>query len=854
MIAGFGGTESQMHVNAEGYSMSVRPKEFPMKRMIPNWLTALPLLIVAAFGHAAERQATPASSIRVRDGFRVELLRSAQEGEGSWISMTMDDKGRVIVGLDAQGLGRLTLDDQASTVAFEKLEQTDAFRHVRGVLYAHESLYVGATDTQALFRLKDLDGDGQFESQELLQRLPYQSRYGHGTNQIVLGPDQMIYVVVGNDVVFPESMAEDSPYRHPRNDWLLPSPHDAGHDDRVGYIARLDAEGKVWTVVAGGFRNQVDVTFNREGEMFTWDADMEWDVGLPWYRPTRLNHVISGGEYGWRWGTGKRPAWFPDSLPSTLDTGLASPTGMVFGGASNWPERYRQALFLADWQFGRVLLVDLDPRGASYDGSADWFLEGAPLNVCDMAFGRDGALYFITGGRGSQSGLYRVTWDGSSASANTLPVDSVTSADSRTGELPTAEQSREIRRRLEVYHQRSDDSALDFIWTQLGSSDEWLRFSARVALENHPPDAWRDRIAKSENSLQSWTALLALSRVGDVSDQPLILSEFQEGAWSRSQSKDWLLPLRTLQLSLIRQGVPEESVRQQLLDRLDPLFPQDSFPANWLLQELLVKLGATGVLERSLDLMDQATTQEEQIQYAKTLTHVESEWDAHSAKRMISWLNENRRMVGGKLVEVTWRQLRADFESRFGEQLRTELAMDLNALDEPLMDGSAIGQTPRPFVKKWAMEDLVDEVRLLHPEERSIEAGYRALAAANCLRCHRLGERGSPTGPDLTRVSRRFDGRALLESVLEPSRQIDPKYAHSSFLLSDGRVVTGRTVGVSSKHLIVETDPLSGQTQTVDRETIESSMLGSRSPMPEGLLDTLTKEEVLDLLALLRRS
>ncbi|RPH82091.1 MAG: hypothetical protein EHM77_03745, partial [Planctomycetaceae bacterium] len=134
MIAGFGGTESQMHVNAEGYSMSVRPKEFPMKRMIPNWLTALPLLIVAAFGHAAERQATPASSIRVRDGFRVELLRSAQEGEGSWISMTMDDKGRVIVGLDAQGLGRLTLDDQASTVAFEKLEQTDAFRHVRGVL------------------------------------------------------------------------------------------------------------------------------------------------------------------------------------------------------------------------------------------------------------------------------------------------------------------------------------------------------------------------------------------------------------------------------------------------------------------------------------------------------------------------------------------------------------------------------------------------------------------------------------------------------------------------------------------------------------------------------------------------
>lgn len=824
-----------------------------MKRMLATWLIAGMLLSVPSLGQAADRQATPASSIRVREGFKVELLRSAQEGEGSWISMTLDNKGRVIVGLDAQGLGRLTIDEQASTVAFEKLEQTEAFRHVRGVLYAHESLYVGATDSQAIFRLQDLDGDDRFESHKLLQRLPYQSRYGHGMNQLVLGSDQMVYAVVGNDVVFPEAMAEDSPYRNPRNDWLLPNPHDAGQDDRVGYIARLDPEGQRWTVVAGGFRNQVDIAFNREGEMFTWDADMEWDVGLPWYRPTRLNHVISGGEYGWRWGTGKRPAWFPDTLPSTLDTGLASPTGIVFGDASNWPERYRRALFMADWQFGRVLMVELVPRGASYDASSDWFLEGAPLNVCDMVFGRDGALYLITGGRGSQSGLYRVTWEGDSASGGALPVSSAPVAGVVTDDLLTAEQSRETRRRLEMYHRRADNDALNFIWSQLGSSDDWIRFAARVALENQPLETWRDRIANSNGTLETWTALMALSRVGEVSDQPLIISNLLEGDWSRSRPQEWLLPLRTLQISLIRQGVPEVSVVRKLLNRLDPLFPQDSFPVNWLLQELLVKLGSPGVLERSLELMDKASTQEEQIQYAKTLTHVETDWDVPSAKRIISWLAANRRMVGGKLVDVTWRQLRADFENRFGERLRTDLVTDLSSLDSPLMGESAFGQSPRPFVKKWAMADLADEVRLLRPEDHSIEAGYRALSAASCLRCHRLGERGSPTGPDLTHVGKRFDGRALLESVLEPSRQIDPKYAHSSFLLSDGRVVTGRTVGVSSTQLTIETDPFGGRTQTVDREAIESSMLGSRSPMPEGLLDTLTKDEVLDLLALLRR-
>ena len=45
-----------------------------------------------------------------------------------------------------------------------------------------------------------------------------------------------------------------------------------------------------------------DVAFNEDGEMLTFDADMEWDAGAPWYRPTRINHIISGADYGWRRG------------------------------------------------------------------------------------------------------------------------------------------------------------------------------------------------------------------------------------------------------------------------------------------------------------------------------------------------------------------------------------------------------------------------------------------------------------------------------------------------------------------------------------------------------------------------
>ena len=55
-------------------------------------------------------------------------------------------------------------------------------------------------------------------------------------------------------------------------------------------------------------RNPFDIAFNHDGELFTYDADMEWDIGEPWYRPTRVNHIISGAEFGFRNGSAKWPA------------------------------------------------------------------------------------------------------------------------------------------------------------------------------------------------------------------------------------------------------------------------------------------------------------------------------------------------------------------------------------------------------------------------------------------------------------------------------------------------------------------------------------------------------------------
>src|SRR5262249_52753222 len=143
----------------------------------------------------------------------------------------------------------------------------------------------------------------------------------------------------------------------------------------------------------------------------------EWDMGAPWYRPTRVAHVTSGSEFGWRSGTGVWPAWNIDSLPPILDVGPGSPVGMEFGYGTKFPAKYQKALYCCDWTFGTVYAIHLEPDGATYKGVKEEFLSRTPLPLTDIAVGADGALYFTTGGRGAQSELFRVTYTGSESTA-----------------------------------------------------------------------------------------------------------------------------------------------------------------------------------------------------------------------------------------------------------------------------------------------------------------------------------------------------------------------------------------------------------------------------------------------------
>ena len=162
-----------------------------------------------------------------------------------------------------------------------------------------------------------------------------------------------------------------------------------------GVIYRVSPDGRDWEMMAHGFRNTYDAAFNAAGELFTYDADMEWDLGTPWYRPTRICHVTSGAEFGWRNGAGKWPVHTPDSLPAALDIGPGSPTGITFGHGTKFPARYRDALFAADWTFGRIYAVHLRPDGSSVVAAVDGVrsrgfeidVSGRVTNDVQLAFG-----------------------------------------------------------------------------------------------------------------------------------------------------------------------------------------------------------------------------------------------------------------------------------------------------------------------------------------------------------------------------------------------------------------------------------------------------------------------------------
>lgn len=839
-------------------------------------------------------------------GFQVEKLFTVPKDElGSWVSIAFDHKGRLLASDQGdKGICRITLPatgtDAGETVVehldFSGCEIQPTGAH--GMLEAFDSLYfcINGGPGTGLYRAWDTDGDDQYDKCVLLRKLKGGGE--HGPHALRLSPDgTQIFLIAGNHTDLPFRAGEDLQNpdyssRIPTNwgeDLLLPRMWDANGHARGrlapgGWIAATDPDGKTWEVWSIGYRNPYDMAFNADGELFTYDADMEWDVGTPWYRPTRVVHATSGSEFGWRSGTGKWPTWYHDNLPPLVDIGPGSPVGVEFGYGLKFPDRYQRALFICDWTFGTMYAIHLTPDGSSYTAEKEEFLSRTPLPLTDVVAGPDGALYFTVGGRGTQSELYRVTYVGD---ASTEPATLQNAA--FAGE-------RRVRNVVESFHGR-DFEREEFMEAIRESADSGLpveKLNARVgdrsivtalrrltqteAMAPRLLDALDNPSLTNNEILEVITSLVrGVGRNGlDADDiRSKSVAALKKMTFDTLSREEQLKQLRTLSLLWIRLNGPDDNEQQFFVDRFGPQFPSGDAALDRELCQVLVYLKSPAVVAATIELLKQEPQREDinmddllarnsgyarainemiasqpdqnQVWFAFCLRTAEAGWTTELRADYFRWFGRAQHWAGGHSFRKFLQNMDDEFWARTSE-------------NERVLIEAAGARTPYrapelPVPQGPGQEWTLDEVRAMAEEglqDRDFENGQKMFAATRCVICHRFAGDGGATGPDLTQLAGRFNIKDLTEAIMEPGKVISDQYKASSVTTVDGQVVNGRIVAENDQQISVLTDP-EDSTQVVDiaKDRIDETVPSTTSLMPKALLNRLNRDEVLDLLAYL---
>ncbi len=821
---------------------------------------------------------TDPTTLEVVPGFKVELIYTVPKAEeGSWVSMTEDPKGRLIVGDQYGGIYRVTV-PPAGTTQGVKVESVTVpngtngkpLGGAHGLLYAFGSLYLMNNELadKGLWRLHDADGDDHFDKAEHIAKLDGGGE--HGPHGVVLGPDgKSIWFVAGNHTKPPTHLDFQRPVAIGEDHLITrlwdPNGHARGILAPGGYVCKTDPDGKRVEMFAGGFRNSYDIAFDANGELFTYDSDMEWDMGAPWYMPTRINHIVSAGDYGWRSGAGRWPSYYADSLPAAVDIGPGSPTGTIFGTGAKFPAKYQRALFALDWTYGTMWAIHFTPDGASFKAEKEEFVAGKPMPFTDVLIRKeDGAMYFTTGGRKSQSALYRVTYAGKESTAPAAPV------------APTAEAK--LRHQLDALHNEGTGTdAIEKAWPQLASKDRFLRFAAREAIERQPAAKWADKALAEKNPQASIEALIALARVGDKSLQPKLIAALDAYDFTKLPAELRLPLLRVWTLTFTRMGRPAPEVCAQVVAKLEPLFPNSDPYANRDLVALLSYLGSQSIVAKTVPLLDTAKDDDvtiaseavlarnsgyatavagmhnsrpnrQAISYAYSLREAKAGWTPELRKAFFAWFPRTQQWRGGNSFTKFLDNIRNEALTNVVSDA-TERAALAELSKKPPVAMAANLVAPKGPGKNYSVDDIAALAKG-GLTGRNYEQGKAMFASTLCINCHHFAGEGGNIGPDITGAGSRYTIRDLVENIVDPSKVISDQYGTEQIEKKDGSTVIGRVVSEENGTLSVMTSALAPDVQTpVAAADIKSRKPFNVSMMPAGLINALNKDELLDLLA-----
>ena len=619
--------------------------------------------------------------------FKMELLYNVPASEGQWVPMTWDNKHRLVVGShNTDQVFRLTIPSVGTNDAVKVESVGVPIGASEGLLYAFDSLYVdvnrSTTIRPGIYRITDTNKDDKYDKVAVIRNVQPSQGGGaggdHGTHDLKLTPDgKRITWQAGNETRPTEWQSSRVPMIWGEDNLVMRLQQTGPGFNRApsSFITSFDPEGKDFELYAMGTRNPVSHQYNKDGEMFVYDSDMEFDKSTPWYRPTNVQHIISGADSGWRDGARKHPTYFFDYHGVIATVGSGSPTGGVFGTGAKFPARYQDAFFICDWSYGNLWAVFINPDGSSYKGEAMPFVSGSPFPVTGALVNEvDGSLLVMTGARATTQ-LYRITYTGKESTAPTKPD-------------ATYAPQRATRKSLEAFHGHPDAKAVPAAWSFLDSPDRATRFAARTALEWQPVATWQDKAIAETNPRAAIAAIASLARVSgrdewfrgpDYKPADPALKERAIATLERIDIEgiayqDKLDYLRALSLVFIRMGPPDEATRLRLIAKFYPMLPTRMRELNMDLAEMLIYLQAPSATPKVMALMRTAPStpfyaipeyinavgrprasaggspgsaggktnfgllrQEEQIQYAQLLRTVKVGWTPELSKEFMEW-------------------------------------------------------------------------------------------------------------------------------------------------------------------------------------------------------------------------
>lgn len=845
-----------------------------------------------------------AKGVTTKEGFQVELLHQTDKAnEGSWVALCkgpdgtlyasaqymFDGKGKQSTGKKRPALFQLkppAIDDPDGKT--QVIPQPVEINGAQGLYYGFGALYVMESGKKnGLVRVTDSNGDGLLDKKERLLNL-----WGggeHGTHAIVPTADgQGLYLVAGNMSPLPAAVDKSrsrSAFGLWDEDHVLPRNRDGrGHASSImapgGWILRVDSDGTNVELISHGYRNPYDIGVHPNGEVFAYDADMEWDLGQPWYRPTRINHVTSGSEFGWRNGSGKWPAYYEDSLGSVVDLGPGSPVGVTFGTGADFPTKYQQALYALDWTYGTIYAIHLEENGASYTGKLEPFVMGKPLPVTDVAIGDDGAMYFTAGGRRGDSAFYRVSYYG--VNDRTPPA------------VKPLNDAAKIRKRLEKLH--TDDApadSLDFVWEKLDNNDRHIRFAARVALEHRDPASYLDRALAEKNSLARTAAGLALARHRHPKALDVLMGVDLSNTGQADRDKVVQLAwMRALAVDMYRKADIDGknqtrtyhkshlAAKDAVMAKLKGLLPSNDLDINTEVLRLRVAFKDEGVIKDTLNLMSNTpvaplpewtklATQNDrygstikaminnppptfQIGIAFHLRHLKEGWTPATRQAYFSWLRLAAQAGGGNSYWPALNAINKQAQATLSEN--EKLALGPWATEDlPKPSNTPPIVQPKGPGRDWQAFGVDKTARLVQARlkrKRDFNRGVGLYQATLCSQCHRVGNLGGEIGPNLSTASNKFSVADLLRATVEPSHEISDQYAMTEIVTKDGKTIVGRMLEKTDKAVIVEPDPRQPENKVIiTLDQIKTKKISEVSTMPIGLVNSLSVEELTDLVA-----